>query len=66
MEQHNLPRIRLMSPGAVYLSAFANIYPHAACALFRPAQNWMLLQSDAPKGREAQELQEFAFLVLPF
>lgn len=42
LEMHCIAlRISLMSPGAVHFSAATNIYPHAAQALFRPAQNWV-------------------------
>lgn len=27
-------------PSRIYCSTVTSIYPHAACALFRPAQNW--------------------------
>lgn len=35
-----------MSPHTVYFSPVTNIHAHAACALFLPAQNWMLQQDD--------------------
>lgn len=36
----------LKSPSAVYFSAVTNFHPHAAPALFCPAQNWMLQRDD--------------------
>lgn len=39
-------RLCVKSPSAVYFSASTNIDPHAACAPFRPALNWIFQQND--------------------
>lgn len=53
-------RLCVKSPSAVYFRASTNIDPHAACALFRPALNWIFQQNDfvccSTSGRDANNI----------
>lgn len=60
--------VSLKTPVPVYLvQSLTFTFPHAASALLRPAQKWILQQDDVPYSTlstQVQELQEFCFLVL--